>query len=218
MSEHLVLEGFISIAAALEAQSRPVHAIYIREDKRDADALKITRRATASGVPVERVDMAVIAAHTSGTSHGGIIALAGERQTLTLASLLESIDRPFIIMLDGVEDPFNYGQAIRAFYAAGAHGLVVRPRSWMSTTGIVARASAGAAERIRVALAQSAEEAAAFYREHGLTIAVADAHRAISIYEADLTVPLFLLVGGEKRGVTRSFADKADLRLKIPYG
>lgn len=218
MSEQLVLEGFISVAAALETQSRPFHAVYIREDKRDADALKITRLATASGVPVERVGTAVIAEYASGTSHGGIIALTGDRQTLTLEALLENIDCPFIVMLDGVEDPFNFGQAVRAFYAAGAHGLVVRPRNWMSAASNVARASAGASERIRVAVADTAEAAAAFYRERGLTIAVADAQRAISIYEADLTVPLFLLVGGEKRGITRSFADKADLRLKIPYG
>jgi 23S rRNA (guanosine2251-2'-O)-methyltransferase len=51
-----------------------------------------------------------------------------------------------------------------------------------------------------------------------MVVAVTDRDRAVSLYEADLTTPLFLVVGGEKRGVTRSFADMADLRLKIPYG
>jgi 23S rRNA (guanosine2251-2'-O)-methyltransferase len=121
-------------------------------------------------------------------------------------------------MLDGVEDPFNFGQAVRAFYAAGAHGLVVRPRSWMSAAGVVGRASAGASERIPTAQAESAEAAAEVFRAAGLRVAIADSQRAISLYDADLRIPLFLLVGGERRGVTRSFASKADLRLKIPYG
>ena len=217
MSDHLILEGFISVVAALEAQSRPFHVVYIRDDKRDADALKIARLAAAANVAVERAGADVIEQHVSGTTHGGIIALVGERRTLALDALLEGAARPWVVMLDGVEDPFNFGQAVRAFYAAGAHGLVIRPRNWMSAASIVARASAGASERIRVAIAQSVEEAADIYRERGLRIAVADARRATSIYEADLTAPLFLLIGGEKRGVTRSFADKADMRLKIPY-
>ncbi|HYO89156.1 MAG TPA: TrmH family RNA methyltransferase, partial [Candidatus Limnocylindrales bacterium] len=116
------------------------------------------------------------------------------------------------------EDPFNFGQAVRALYAAGATGLVVRPRNWMSAAAVVARSSAGASERIPTAVAETAQDAADAFRAHGLLIAVTDITRAVTIYEADLTVPLFLLVGGEKRGVTRAFADAADLRLTIPHG
>ncbi|MCC6614522.1 MAG: RNA methyltransferase [Anaerolineae bacterium] len=218
MTEQLILEGFISVAAALEAASRPIHTVYVRDDKRDADALKIARLAASAGVPVERVSGDVIEQYVNGTTHGGIIAVVGERRTLTLDALLVGALHPWIVMLDGVEDPFNFGQAVRAFYAAGVDGLVMGPRNWMNAASTVTRASAGASERIRVAVAQSAEEAAAFYRERGLKIAVADARRAISIYDADLRVPLFLLIGGEKRGVTRSFAEQADVRLRVPYG
>jgi len=218
MTEQLILEGFISVAAALETASRPIHTVYVRDDKRDADALKLARMAASADVPVERVSGDVIEQQVSGTTHGGIIAVVGERHTLTLDALLVGALHPWIVMLDGVEDPFNFGQTVRAFYAAGVDGLVIRERNWMSAASIVARASAGASERIRVAIAQSTEEAADFYRARGLTIAVTDARRATSIYEANLRIPLFLLIGGEKRGVTRSFADKADLRLKIPYG
>jgi 23S rRNA (guanosine2251-2'-O)-methyltransferase len=212
------LEGYIAVSAALSAGSRPIHAVYLRDDKRDADALKIARLAAAAGVPIERISAEQIAERAGGDTHGGILALAGERQFVPLDGLISTNEAPFIVMLDGVEDPFNFGQAVRAFYAAGAHGLVVRPRNWMSAASVVARASAGASERIPTAIAESAEDAAAHFRAAGLRIAVADSQRATPIYGADLTQPLFLLVGGEKRGVTRSFADKADMRLKIPYG
>jgi 23S rRNA (guanosine2251-2'-O)-methyltransferase len=121
-------------------------------------------------------------------------------------------------MLDGIEDPFNFGQAIRALYAAGADGLVVRPRNWLSAAGIVARASAGTAELMPTAVAETSLDAATFFRQHGLTIACTSDKGATSLYDADLTGPLFLLIGGERRGITRSFLDQADLKVQIPYG
>lgn len=213
-----VLEGVISVEAVLRARSRDIHAIYIRRDLREPNVLRLAKLAAEAGVNAERVSADVIESHVEGKSHGGIIALVGERRFVTLDSLVEGKDCPFVVMLDGVEDPYNFGQAVRAFYAAGADGLVVRPRNWMSAAGVVARSSAGASETIPTAVAETAQEAAEFYRARGLVVAVTDQDRAVSLYEADLTTPLFLVIGGEKRGVTRSFADTADLRLKIPYG
>ena len=216
-----VLEGQISIRAALQAASRDLQVVYIdlaRRDKR-GDLARLARTVQAFGVPVERVPADVIARHASGQTHGGVIALAGPRKTVSLADLLPP-DRPapFIAMIDGVEDPFNFGQAVRALYAAGADGLVLRPRNWMSAAGTVGRASAGASERIPTAIAETAEDAAQCFRQRGLTVATTAKKRSVSLYDADLTGPLFLLVGGEKRGVTRSFLDKADLVIEIPYG
>jgi len=220
--DRAILEGHMAIQAALEAGSRPVYAVYIDRASRDrhGDLARLARTAEAAGVPVERVDAAVIAGHASGQTHGGAIALCGPRCFVPLERLLPAEGRaPFIAMIDGVEDPFNFGQAIRALYAAGADGLVVRPRNWMSAVGIVGRASAGAAERLPMAVAGEAEEAARFFRARGLLIATtAHAPRAVALYDADLTGPLFLLIGGEKRGITRSFLERADLILQIPYG
>ncbi|HLU10812.1 MAG TPA: RNA methyltransferase [Oceanobacillus sp.] len=213
-----VLEGLISVEAALRAQSRDIHAIYIRRDLREPNVLRLAKLAAEAGVTAERVTADVIESHVEGKTHGGIIALVGGRRFVNLEALIEGKDCPFVVMLDGVEDPYNFGQAVRAFYAAGADGLVVRPRNWMSAAGVVARSSAGASELIPTAVAETTQEAADFYRQHGLIVAVTDRDRAVSLYEADLTTPLFLVIGGEKRGVTRSFADAADVRLKIPYG
>lgn len=212
-----VLEGAISVLAALRAASRPVERILIRRDVISREAGEVRALARAAGVPVEKADEAGLARYTTGRTHGGIVAQVGARRFVTLEALIPAHGAAFIVMLDGVEDPFNFGQAVRAFYAAGAHGLVVRPRSWMSAAGVVARASAGASEWMPTAVADTAAEAAERLRAHGLRVAVTDRVRAVSLYEADLTGPLFLVVGGEKRGVTRSFADAADLRVKIPY-
>jgi 23S rRNA (guanosine2251-2'-O)-methyltransferase len=213
-----VLEGLISVASALKARSRDVHVVYILRDLREPNVLMLARLAAEAGVTAERVSSGVIEAYAEGKTHGGIIALVGERRFVDLDVLIEGKECPFVVMLDGVEDPYNFGQAVRAFYAAGADGLVLRPRNWMSASGLVARSSAGTSELLLTAVAETPQAAADFYRSRGLVVAVTDKDRARSIYEADLTPALFLVIGGEKRGVTRSFVDEADMRLKIPYG
>ncbi len=218
MEESAVLEGFVSVRAALKANSRPIHAILIRQDKRDAGMAWLERTGSAAGIPVQRVPASEIEVRASGSTHGGVIALVGPRRLVTLDDLGAANPAPFVAMIDGVEDPFNFGQAVRALYAAGCDGLVLRPRNWLSAAGVVARASAGASEWLPIAIAETVEAAAEHFRRRGLCVAVAAEEDAVPLYDADLTGPLFLVIGGEKRGITRSFRDGADLRLAIPYG
>jgi 23S rRNA (guanosine2251-2'-O)-methyltransferase len=217
MSDESWLEGAISVEAALTAVSRPIHNIYIQKGKSNTAIRHIRAAAKRANVPVQTVDDAFIDEKAGGRTHGGVLAQVGNRHFQTMAQLIEGKPSPFIVMLDGVEDPFNFGQAVRAFYAAGADGLILRPRNWMSAASVVARASAGASELMPTAVSETAEEAANFYRQHNLTIACTSDKAAVSVYDTDLTIPLFLLVGGEKRGITRSFMDQADIRLQIPY-
>lgn len=214
-STPLVLEGFLSVRAALKANSRPLHRILIRHDKWDRGVAWLEHAARDAGIPLERVASDVIDAQANGKTHGGVLALVGPRRFAPLEALAGA---QFVAMLDGVEDPFNFGQSVRALYAAGADGVVVRPRNWMTAASIVARASAGASEWVTMAIAETLQDAADFFRTHGLTVACTAKQRARSIYAADLTVPLFLVIGGEKRGITRSFLDQADLLLEVPYG
>jgi len=218
LSEQAVLEGLVSVQAALEAKNREIHVIYVRRDKRDRAIHRLESIACSMNVPLERVSSDVMDTHASGKTHGGIVALVGPRAFVGLEDLIRDSPSPLVAMLDGIEDPYNFGAAVRALYAAGVDGLVVRPRNWMSAAGVVARSSAGATELMPTAVAETVSNAASFFRARGLTIACATRDRAISIYQADLAIPLFVVIGGEKRGITRSFVDQADLRLKIPYG
>ena len=144
--------------------------------------------------------------------------MAGERRFQPLAELLRPRPLPFLLMLDGVEDPFNFGQAVRAAYAAGITGLLVRPRNWMSSAGVVARASAGASELTPSALIESVPAAYQACTGAGINVLVLTDKGDRSLFDADLTVPLLLIVGGEQRGVTRSFRALSHTDLSIPYG
>jgi 23S rRNA (guanosine2251-2'-O)-methyltransferase len=218
MTEWAWLEGRVSIEAAIRGQNRSVDTVYLRRGKWDRATRRLQKMAKGAGIRIKIVNDAFIAEYAAGKSHGGLLARAGPRRFASLEDLLDGSNNPLIVMLDGIEDPFNFGQAVRALYAAGITGLVVRPRNWLTATGTVTRSSAGATELMPTAVAESALEAAAFFRERGLIIACTAKESAVSLYETDLTGPLFLLIGGEKRGITRSFLDQADIRLNIPYG
>ena len=208
----LTLEGALSIAAAIEAGRREIYQILIEQDKRyDRRLSGLRQLARKAGILLSYVSTSELQQYVSGRSHGGAVALVGERGFDDLQDLISTTAPAFIVMLDGIEDPYNFGFAVRALYAAGADGIVLRQRNWTS-------ASAGAVERTPMAIAEGATQAAAFYQQQGLIVATAaKAASSVSLFEADLTKPLFVLVGGGRRGVTRSFLRQADLLLEIPY-
>lgn len=214
----IVLEGHVSVEAALSAGVRRVHRVWAtRPGDRRLGRLRALAR--ERGVTIDAVAADEIAALASGRSHGGLIALVAPRVERRLPELLREVgEGSLVVMLDGIEDPFNYGQAVRALYAAGIDAVVTR-RSWETASGTVARSSAGTTELMPQARVASAEEAAAAARRAGMRVACAvAAPGAVPLAEADLRGGLFLLIGGERRGVTRSFVDEADLALRIDYG
>ena len=214
----MTMEGHLSVEAALEGGVRPVHRIWAtRPGDRRLGRLRALAR--ERGVLIEQVEAELIDELARGRTHGGVVGLVGSRREPSVTQLLAEVgEGSLIVMLDGIEDPFNFGQAVRALYAAGIDGLVVR-RSWETAVATVTRASAGATELMPTAWTESAEEAATACRLAGMRIACAVADdSAESLAESDLRGGVFLLIGGERRGVTRSFIEQADQRIRIAYG
>jgi len=121
-------------------------------------------------------------------------------------------------MIEGIEDPYNFGYALRSLYAAGADGVILGKRNWMSASGVVCRASAGASELIDVYSDETFESAVDVFKNKGYKVVCADIEDSVPIYEADLTRPILLVIGGEKRGISRSILGKADSIVRIEYG
>ena len=214
----LVVEGHLSVEAVLEAGVRPVERVWaVRPGDRRLGRLRALAR--DRGVLIDAVDADRIEELAAGRTHGGVIGLVGERRERSVEELLAEVgEGPLLVALDGIEDPFNFGQAVRALYAAGVDGLVVR-RSWESALATVTRASAGATELMPTAHAASIDDAAASARNAGLRVvcAVAD-DDATELHDADLTGSVLLVIGGERRGVTRSFVSRADTLVRVGYG
>jgi 23S rRNA (guanosine2251-2'-O)-methyltransferase len=215
----LTLEGSLSVLAALEARVRPVHAVYLQQGKNLREVALIRSLAAERGIPLHNVPGPELETLAQGHSHGGVFATAGPRDFLKLDKLAAGVPNPFVAMLYGVEDPYNYGQALRALYAAGAHGLVVPERNWDSALSVVTRASAGASEYMPTAKAATPEEAIAHFKGRGFTVAsTAKEKNSVSVYAVDLHGPLFMLIGGERRGLNAPALALCDVLLSIPYG
>ncbi|UYN90452.1 MAG: RNA methyltransferase [Anaerolineales bacterium] len=212
----LILEGWVSVLAALQAQRRSIEAVYVQQGKDVRNLGQIERLAAEGGIALHAAPAAEIDALAQGSSHGGVLALAGERRFEPLETLAETPG--WVVMLDGVEDPYNYGQAIRALYAAGANGLVAPLRNWDTALNVVARASAGASEHMPTARADVLE-ALAFFKGRGYrSLAAAKAAGSTPLYAAALGGPLFLLIGGERRGLNAAALAQCDRLISIPYG
>ena len=166
--------------------------------------------------PVEFVDADEIDRLSVGNTHGGILALCTPR---TIPTLKREDIRPdsFYVYLEGIEDPYNFGYAIRSLYAAGVGGVILPPRNWMSAGGVVARASAGASESLPIFEAEGAD-AVKLFREAGYNILCAGIRDSVSVFDEQFPYPVLLVVGGEKRGISRTLLDAADRIVRIDYG
>lgn len=216
MDDYQWIEGLVAVEAVLKAQSREVVEIFISSDRFDGRVARMQQMAQKMNIAIARVSSADISERAGGEAHSDVVARVGPRRMQALDSLFEPA-APVLFMLDGVEDPFNFGQAVRSMYAAGIDGLIVPPRNWLSAAATVLRASAGASEHMPTALATAAE-AATVAQARRIPVVVATSVDARSMDEIDLAGPLLLVVGGEKRGVARAVEQAADLRVCIPYG
>lgn len=165
---------------------------------------------------IEEVSKEEIDSLAIGSSHGGILTFTSER-TLPALTDIPTTDG-FYVLLNGIEDPYNFGYALRSLYAAGVDGIIVGKRNWMSAAGVVCRASAGASEEMPVYVAESETDTAKFFRENGYRLVAADLDNSTPMTKANLKKPLLLAVGGEKRGLVSELLAMADEIVRIEYG
>ena len=224
-ADSTVMEGMVSIRAIIRAREagtndrKIIKVLFDREKKKDKarELAFLSEKAERHGFAVEFSDAKTIGAMVVGSSHGGIVALCGER-TLVPVSSLKIKENGFYVMLDGIEDPYNFGYCLRSLYAAGADGVLVGPRSWLSAAGVVCRASAGASELFEIAMGDPADVVDAFHAE-GYEVVAADLSReAVPVYDTEIRYPILLVVGGEKRGIRRAVLDRCDKVVSLSYG
>lgn len=154
---------------------------------------------------------------TLGNSHGGLVAITGERTLPYLDENSDILPSGFYVMIEGIEDPYNFGYSLRSLYAMGCSGVILTERNWMSAAGVVARSSAGASEMFSV-YKSNPIDCVNYFKAKGYTVVCADENTDNILGQCELKLPIVLIVGGEKRGISRAVIDSADLLVKIGYG
>lgn len=152
-------------------------------------------------------------------NHQGIVAEIPGVEYSELSEILayaeEKGEKPFIILLDGIEDPHNLGSIIRSAECAGAHGVVIPKRRSAPVTAAVVKTSAGAAEHMRIARVVNIVSAMEQLKSAGLWIAGADMGGE-SMYKVDMKGAFALVIGGEGDGLSKLVREKCDYLVSIP--
>ena len=221
-SASTIFEGMTSIRAILSSENqgaRQIESILYDKAKEKSKAKELgylRRISTEKGFFVKGITSEELNAMAVGNTHGGILAVCSERVYPAPSADLIRPDG-FYAMIEGIEDPYNFGYAMRSLYAAGVDGIILSPRNWMSAAGVVCRASAGASELVPIYVCEQ-EDCIRLFKTLDYKVVCADIENSVSLYEADLKKPVFLIVGGEKRGISRAVLNAADQIVRIDYG
>ncbi len=219
-----LIEGRVSVEAVLQSKYRKILTIFYdsakierkKNQKRATPLKKILKQANSMCITTNAVDQEWFERNTIGKTHGGIAATVSERIYQDIHEIIIS-QNSVIFMLEGIEDPYNLGYTIRSLYAAGIDGLVIKKRNWNYSENIIIKSSAGTSELIPIALIEDIKTILNYFKSKNFTITCTSENIGQSIFKTNLKPPLFIVIGGEKRGINNVLLDKADLLLKIPY-
>ena len=123
---------------------------------------------------------------------------------------------PFILILDGIEDPHNLGSIIRTAETAGVHGLIIPKRRAASVNSTVSKVSVGAVEHMKIARVNNINETIRFLKEQGIWICGTDMDTQVVYTKQDYKMPLALVIGSEGFGMARLVKENCDFLVKIP--
>ena len=219
-----VFEGMTSIRAILRGIDAGINDRRILKILFDRDKIKkISKdigylKAVSSqyGYTIEESNGGELEKLTLGNSHGGLIAITEQRTLPCLDLNSEILPHGFYVMIEGIEDPYNFGYSLRSLYAMGCSGIILTERNWMSAAGVVCRSSAGASEMFSM-YKSVPSDCIDIFKAKGYRVVCADENTDNILGKCQLKLPLLLIIGGEKRGISRAIIDSADILVKIDY-
>lgn len=213
-----IIAGRNPVSEALRS-GRAIDSILIAKGELNGSIKVIAAKAKAMKIPVKETDRKKLDQMCGGASHQGIVALAAIKEYSTvddIFALAESRnEKPFIIVLDEIEDAHNLGAIIRTAECAGAHGIIIPKRRAAGLSYAVGKTSAGAYEYMPVARVTNIPNTLDELKEKGCWIYAADMDG--SVYsEHDLRGACALVIGSEGKGVGRLVREKCDVILSLP--
>ena len=216
--DELMVEGRNPVQEALKAGEK-ADKLYIQEGLKDGPVNVIAGLARSLGVLTVYVPKEKLDEMSSTGRHQGVIlnlsAVAYAQVDDILKKAEEAGEAPFVIILDGVEDPHNLGAIIRSANLAGAHGVIIPKHRSATVNATVARASAGAVYHTLISKVTNISQTIDQLKERGMWFVCADMDGQV-MYDLDLTGPVGLVVGSEGSGVSRLVKEKCDMIASIP--
>ena len=216
--QEMTIEGRNAVAEALRS-GKPIDRLFIQDHCQDGPVLTIKRLARAKDILVKYVEKERLDQLSETGRHQGVIAYAAAYEYAQVEDMLaaaqEKGEPPFLILLDGIEDPHNLGAIIRTANLAGAHGVIIPKDRAAGLTATVARTSAGALNYTPVARVTNLAKTMKELKEKGIWFVCADME-GTSMYDLDLKGSIGLVIGNEGEGVGRLVKETCDFTASIP--
>jgi len=213
------IEGRNSVLELLESD-RDINKILIAKGEKHGSINKIITIAKQRKIVIAEVERQKLNAISETNNHQGVIAIVPPFNYSSVEDILESAKQknedPFILILDGIEDPHNLGSIIRTAETAGIHGVIIPKRRAASVNATVSKSSAGAVEHVKIARVNNINETIKYLKEEGLWICGTDGDAKDYYYNQNLKGALAIVIGSEGFGMSRLVKENCDFLVKIP--
>ena len=213
------VEGRNAVIELLES-GRDINKIFILEGERHGSINKIIAMAKERKIVLTMVNRAKLNQLAQTPNNQGVIAIVPPFDYCEVEDILENAkqkeEKPFILILDGIEDPHNLGSIIRTAETAGVHGIIIPKRRSASVNSTVSKVSAGAVEHMQIARVNNINETIRYLKDNGVWICGTDMDAKRYYYQEDYTGAIAIVIGSEGFGMSRIVKENCDFLVKIP--
>ena len=213
------VEGRNAVLELLES-GRDINKILVASGEKHGSINKIIAIAKEKKIILSEIERNKLNKMAQTQNHQGVIAIVPPFNYCEVEDILEAAKRknemPFILLLDGIEDPHNLGSIIRTAETAGVHGIIIPKRRAASINSTVSKVSAGAVEYMKIARVNNINETIRGLKEQGIWICGTDMDTEVNYTKQDYKIPLAIVIGSEGFGMSRLVKENCDFLVKIP--
>ena len=213
------IEGRNAVLELLES-GKDVNKIYITKGEKHGSINKIISIAKEKRIIIIEKDRNQMREMAQSENYQGVIAIVPPYEYCEIEDILEVAKQrnedPFILILDGIEDPHNLGSIIRTAETAGVHGIIIPKRRAASVNSTVSKVSCGAIEYMKIARVNNISDSINYLKRVGLWVCGTDINTEKYYYNQDLTGALAIVIGNEGSGIGEKVKKNCDFLVKIP--
>lgn len=216
------LFGLHSVQAALDYSPKKIHQAWVDSGRQDKRLIQAIEDLAALGIVPEKVDRKRLDRLADNNNHQGIVIeveMPGELSESDLKTAVENLSETqtaLFLVLDNVQDPHNFGACLRTADATGVQGVIITKDNATGITPTVCKVASGAAETVPVYQVTNLARTLRWLKGEGLWIMGAAGETAQTVYTADFTVPMALVVGAEGKGLRRLTKEQCDVLVSVP--
>lgn len=219
-SNNLYIFGLHAVESLLSHQPRRIIRLYVLEQRNDKKLEALVTQAKKFGINIDYASRTELDRLSQEANHQGIVAFCHKPKVYAendLTQLLENLSMPpFLLILDGVQDPHNLGACFRSADAAGVHAIIAPKDKAVGITSVVSKVASGAAETVPFIQVTNLVRTMETLKEKGIWLYGADGEAQQTLYQTKLNGPIGIVMGAEGDGMRRLTREHCDFLLKIP--